>query len=450
MTGRWKGYPAYQGSGVEWLGDVPRGWTVRPLKHSARMNSETLPETTDPDWMIRYIEISGVDSLGRVSETEEVTFGKAPSRARRVVRSGDTLISTVRTYLKAITHFQEAPDNLIASTGFAVLRPLRKYCVPEFLAWAVRSDPFVAFVIANSEGVGYPAIAPGRLAALKLAIPGKDEQRAIAAFLDRETARIDALIAKKEHVIELLREQRTATISKLVTGGLDAAAPRRPSTVAWIGTIPAHWEVWRLKHCCKLETGHTPNRATAEYWVPEECTIPWVSLNDSKQLARVDVIEETAFCISPHGMANSSAHLLPAGAVAFTRDATIGLAAILGKPMAVSQHVIAWVCGPKMYNWYVLYAMYAMRPALEEFTAGSTLRTIGMPDVNRLACPVPPLDEQKAIVARIKAELLGIDSLLGRQEATLRLLREQRQALITAAVTGQIDVRGEVVLPEGS
>jgi len=243
---RWPPYPTYRDSGVGWLGKIPAHWETRRLKYAAAINTDTLPESTNPDFDLQYVDIGNVDSVGNILDIQEMSFERAPSRARRRVRHGDTIISTVRTYLKAIAHIDQPPDKVIVSTGFAVLRP-RPGLDPKYLWRLVQSQGFVDAVVAHSEGIGYPAIAPTKLADLPVWIPTLAEQRAIAAFLDRETARLDALVAKQERLIELLQEKRAALISHAVTKGLDPTAPMKDSGIPSVGQIPAHWEVRRNK-----------------------------------------------------------------------------------------------------------------------------------------------------------------------------------------------------------
>ena len=246
-TQRYKPYPAYKPSGIECFGDIPTNWEVRRLKYIATVNDEALPETTDPDLEITYVDIGNVDSIAGITGTEELVFEDAPSRARRIVRQGDVIISTVRTYLKAIARIEPNDANLIVSTGFAVIRP--QDLDSGFAAYALGSPYFVDRVVAHSVGVSYPAINASELACLDIAFPPLPEQQAIASFLDRETARIDEMVAKKERLIELLREKRTALITRAVTKGLDPDAPMKDSGVEWLGKTPAHWEpIKRVKH----------------------------------------------------------------------------------------------------------------------------------------------------------------------------------------------------------
>lgn len=228
-------------SGVDWLGNIPEGWEVVRVKAVATCNDEVLAEGTDPLTDLEYVEISGVDANDGIVETTETTFGAAPSRARRIVRDGDVLISTVRTYLRAIAQVAEAAPNLVASTGFAVLRP--KSVLSSFLGQVCRSEYFIAEVIARSFGVSYPAINASQIMALPVPLPPVHEQQTIAAFLDRETAKIDALTETATTAITLLQERRAALISAAVTGKIDvrevAKVPVQASQSLHVSTMVA-------------------------------------------------------------------------------------------------------------------------------------------------------------------------------------------------------------------
>ncbi len=206
-------------SGVEWLREIPAHWEVKRLKYLSTVNDEALPETTDPDMEFTYVDIGNVDSVRGITGTEDLVFEDAPSRARRVVRQGDVIISTVRTYLKAIARIEPTDANLIVSTGFAVLRP--RELDSGFAAYALSSPYFVDRVVAHSVGVSYPAINTSELACLDIAFPPLPEQQATAAFLDRETAKLDGLVVKVREAIQGLKELRTALISAAVTGRID-------------------------------------------------------------------------------------------------------------------------------------------------------------------------------------------------------------------------------------
>ena len=212
---------ALKASGIEWLGEVPEHWEVKPLKRWVRLNARTLGQKTSPDFEFRYVDIGSVQTGRLVKEPERIRFEAAPSRARRVLRRGDTIISTVRTYLKAIWYVGEDADDLIASTGFAVLTP-GSGVEPEYLGYVIQSSPFVNRVTANSIGIAYPAIAETVLGRFPVALPPTvDEQQAIVAHIKTESAPLDDAIARTEEEIKLIREYRDRLIADVVTGQVD-------------------------------------------------------------------------------------------------------------------------------------------------------------------------------------------------------------------------------------
>ena len=226
-------YPAYKDSGIEWLGKVPEHWDVRRLKHWLEINRQVLPEDTDPEYRFAYLDIRSV-ATGRLTENpKRLRFGDAPSRARRIVAPGDTIVSTVRTYLKAVWHAKSPGTRLIASTGFAVLTPGRN-TVPEFVSYTCQSDAFTDRVTAESVGIAYPAISEARFGTFSVCAPPLCEQRAIARFLDHADRRIRCHISATKRQIALLKEYRTRLIADVVTGKLDVreATTALPVSVA--------------------------------------------------------------------------------------------------------------------------------------------------------------------------------------------------------------------------
>ncbi len=217
-------------SGIPWLGDIPAHWEVKPLKHWTKINSHTLGEATDPDFEFRYIDISAVETGRLVREPEEMCFKKAPSRARRILTVGDTIVSTVRTYLKAVWFVGKDAEKLIASTGFAVFSP-NLDVEPEYLHYVLQDTSFVNQVSANSVGIAYPAIAESVLAQFHVAIPSsRKEQGALITAIKSRTQPIITAISRLEREIELIREYRTRLVADVVTGKLDVrqAAARLP------------------------------------------------------------------------------------------------------------------------------------------------------------------------------------------------------------------------------
>jgi len=212
---------ALKPSGIEWLGDVPKHWTVKPLKRWVRLNASALGEKTDPDFEFRYLDIGSVKTGRLAKELERLRFANAPSRARRVLRRGDTIISTVRTYLKAIWYINEDAGDLIASTGFAVLTPGREV-EPEFLGYVIQSSGFVNRVTANSIGIAYPAIAETVLGRFPVVMPPTlEEHQTILAHIKAESAPLDQAIEQALTEIKLIREYRDRQIADVVTGQVD-------------------------------------------------------------------------------------------------------------------------------------------------------------------------------------------------------------------------------------
>ncbi len=207
-------------SGVEWLGDVPEHWEVWRLKHWVGINEAVLSETTDPAFQFQYLEIGAVGTGILVHEPTTTTFGNAPSRARRIVRMGDTIISTVRTYLKAVWFAENVQGNLICSTGFAVLTP-RNSTSPKFVSYLTQSNAFTDRVTAESVGIAYPAIAENRFGTFHIPVPPKSEQTAIVNYLDKTTTNINATITHTRRQLDLMQEYRTRLIADVVTGKLD-------------------------------------------------------------------------------------------------------------------------------------------------------------------------------------------------------------------------------------
>lgn len=212
---------ALKPSSIEWTGEVPVHWSVKPLKRWVRLNANALGEKTDPDFEFRYLDIGSVKTGRLAKELERLRFKNAPSRARRILRRNDTIISTVRTYLKAIWYINEDADDLIASTGFAVLTPGTDV-EPEYLGYVIQSSGFVNRVTANSIGIAYPAIAETVLGRFPVVMPPNvTEQQAIVAHIKAESAPLDQAIEQALTEIKLILEYRDRKIADVVTGQVD-------------------------------------------------------------------------------------------------------------------------------------------------------------------------------------------------------------------------------------
>ena len=416
---------------------------VIPLKHIARVNVATLDDMTDPDYAFDYIDISSVTPEVGIARRERVTFGTAPSRARRKVAHGDTIVSTVRTYLRAVA-FVDEPDDLVVSTGFAVLSP-GAGVDPRYLYRAVQSKPFVDEVVARSTGVSYPAINPGELGRIGVHLPDADTQRAIADFLDRETERIDALVAKKQRLIELLQEKRTALISRAVTKGLDPDVPLKDSGIEWLGAIPAHWETRRLRVISPSQSvGLVINPST--YVVDEG--VPFLF---GSNISEFRIHADGARRISPASNRFLAPSILHSGDLVTVRVGDPGVTAVVPPELdgCNCASVMITSRSPGFDSQWLCYVMNSRvgRAQVEMVQYGAAQKQFNISHAVDFRYPVPPLREQIRIREHLDAQLVRLSGLHRTAEAGRAVLHEYRSALITAAVTGQIEVGATTLTP---
>lgn len=441
-------YPAYRPSGHDALGQIPAHWTAMLLKRDlafltsgSRGWAEHYSESGDI-----FIRIANLTRDSTRLDLEDAQFVIVPAGVegeRTKVQAGDVLFS-ITAYLGSVAVVPDGIGDAYVSQHLALARLRRSKLLPAWLAYFALSGAGERSLEAAGYGGTKVQLGLEDIANLVLPVPPLEEQKVAVAFLDRETAKIDALIAEQEKLIALLAEKRQATISQSVAQGLDSELPLKDSGVKWLGEVPAHWTVGKIQSFARRESGHTPSRQHPEYW--ENCTIPWFSLADVWQIrdGRQKHVFVTSEKVSELGIANSSARILPAGTVILSRTASVGYSAIMGCDMATTQDFVNWVCGPALNPEFLLYVLRGMRSEFDRLMMGSTHQTIYMPDVAKLMMALPPLDEQAKIVAYLDRATGQIDALRDDADRAIALLRERRSALISAAVTGQIDVRNAV------
>ena len=436
---RYRAHTVYKDSGVPWLGEIPAHWEVKRLKHIATWNDEVLPELTDSALEMTYVDISSVDSVQGILEKERLTFETAPSRARRIVRDGDVIVSTVRTYLRAIVFIDRPEPNMIVSTGFTVIRP--RGVRSTFAAYGVRAPYFVDAVVANSMGVSYPAINSDELVRLSVIYPTDEEQGEIVEFLDRETEKIDTLVEKKARLIELLQEKRTALITHVVTKGLHPDVSMKDSGVDWLGKIPAHWEVKpvnRLSDILRGKFTHRPRNDPTLYGGP----YPFIQTGEVARAQKHIVNYRQT--LNERGLKVSK--LFPCGTLVMTIAANIGDVAILEFAACFPDSVVGFVPRKGVDRDFVYYVLLAMK---SNFLREAPVNTQGNLNVERIgsrdnSMPLPSPSEQRAIASYLDRETTMLDALIAKVREAIDRLKELRTALISAAVTGKIDVREAV------
>ena len=451
---------------------LPPGWSSKRLKNLATYNDEVLGENTDEEKEIDYVEISGVSLSHGIEEIERMTFGQAPSRARRKVRSGDVLISTVRTYLRAIAKVDEASDDLIASTGFCVVRP-NDDADSGFLGWAVQSEPFVSEVVARSVGVSYPAINATELVTIDVPRPPLDTQQRIARFLDEKTARIDGLIEKKWELLDRLAEKRQALITRAVTKGLNPDVPIKPSGIDWLGEIPVHSQAiapapsGRVGHHAAPRGDRRPPRGACG--MTELALPPGWSSKRLKNLAtyndevlgentdeekEIDYVEISGVSLS-HGIEEIERMTFgqaPSRARRKVRSGDILISTVrtylraIAKVNEASDDLIAstgfCIVRPNddTDSGFLGWAVQS-EPFVSEVVArsvGVSYPAINATELVTIDVPRPPLDTQRRIARFLDQKTARIDATRKQILCSIESLSEYRSALITTAVTGQL------------
>jgi type I restriction enzyme S subunit len=293
-----------------------------------------------------------------------------------------------------------------------------------------------------STGSTYEAVSADDIGDFICVLPSLKEQRGVAFFLDRETAKINALVAKKERLIELLHEKRKALITRAVTKGLDPNMPMKDSGVEWLGEIPAHWGVKRLKRIVEFRGGGTPSKNNLDYWRGD---IPWVSPKDMK----ISVIVDTEDKITAQALRESATQLVPAGSVLLVVRSGILVhsipVAITGREVTLNQDMKALISRAGLVPEYLMCLFSGLQKELlvEWKKEGATVESLEFELLASTPTPLPSECEQRAIAAFLDREMAKIDALISKIHEAIDKLKEYRIALISAAVTGKIDVREE-------
>jgi type I restriction enzyme S subunit len=430
---RYKRYPAYKDSGVEWLEEIPAHWEVKRLKYVAPARLSKLD--VKPDDAV-YVGLEHIESW-----TCRLLLENQPETVDSVVgsfKAGDVLFGKLRPYLAKVAR----PDfDGVCTSEILPLRPVGE-CSQSYLMYALLNAAYIYWLDSLTYGTKMPRVSPEQVAVSFVSLPPVPEQRAIAAFLDRETARIDALVAKKERLIELLQEKRTALITRAVTKGLDPTVPMKDSGVEWLGEIPAHWEVLALKRRAKrIQTGTTPPTSETTYY--EDGVVAWYgpgSFADELPLqAPTKFIAESA-------VRDGVARVFESGtAVIVTIGATIGKVAFMERAGSCNQQITGVTFDRQRVDArYGAYQLKRLEPVLRGIAPNTTLPILDQEEVGYLPFAIPPDVEQRAIAAFLDHETARIDALIAKVHDAIDRLKELRTALISAAVTGKIDVREEV------
>ncbi|WP_035466350.1 restriction endonuclease subunit S [Burkholderia sp. WSM2232] len=442
-------YREYRDIGSQWLGAVPAHWSVKRLRFVVELNPSKselakLPKDTEVSFL--PMEAIGDDGSLNVEKT----------RALQEVETGYTYFRDGDVTVAKITPcFENGKGALMAgllggigfgTTELIVARPKSGQVSAKFLNWIFQSPGFRKQGEAWMYGAGGQKRVPDDFVRNCLwCFPPFTEQEAISAFLDRETSKIDALISEQEKLLELLAEKRQATISHAVTRGLNPDVPMKDSGVAWLGHVPSHWTLKQLRHIAKIVRGASPRPAGDPLFFSNENhgngNLPWVTV---AEVTKDDTyfLETVSEYLTPDGIQNSQK--FESGTVVFTNSgATLGVPKILKIDCCANDGILAFKNLSRDVEPLFLYMFLS--------TTTERLRTEmkqggGQPNLNTdivkgIVFAQPSINEQRSIVSFIQDELKRLDSLKAQAFRAIELLSERRSALISAAVTGKIDVR---------
>ena len=415
---RFPRYPEYKESGFELLGSIPGGWSIFAMKRFAQLAyGDALPtEARDGDGQIPVYGSNGIVGFHSSANT------KSPA----------ILIGRKGSYgaLNWSTQSAFAIDTVYYIDKANCLENLR------WLFWALHIADFSGY----SQDTGVPGLSRTLAHNTHLPLPTHEEQTAIATFLDHETAKIDALVAEQEKLIDLLKEKRQAVISHAVTKGLDLNVPMKDSGVEWLGQVPEHWEVISLKRLWDIiDCKHV----TAEF---VEEGFPLASIREVQShfvnLECAKLTTDFFYTLMIEGGRDPRP-----GDLIFSRNATVGEVAQVADwhpSFAMGQDVcLLRKQDPKSSTDY-FQAVLKSKVAQDQLAVlmiGSTFKRINVEEIRNLTVPMPPIEEQAIIANWLKENVSGLDALLRESQHAIDLLKERRAALISAAVTGKIDVR---------
>lgn len=422
-------YPAYKDSGVEWLGEVPAHWEVRRLKHNLKLLTEKTDRRSNP---IALENIEGWSGRFIPTETEFEGDGVAFDK-------GDILFGKLRPYLAKALLAEAAGE---AVGDFHVMRP-QTGIHARFAQYEILNRSFVDIVDGSTFGSKMPRASWEFVGSMSLPTPPFVEQAGIAAFLDHETEKIDALVAEQERLIELLKEKRQAVISHAVTKGLDPSVPMKDSGVEWLGEVPVHWETTRLKHATELIVD-CPHETPTYSDEGEYLVIRTADIFDGV------LCEDGLYRVSEMEYFNRvRRQSLLQGDVVYGREGERwGHAALVPRSdtfclgQRMMQFRVAKHVDPEYMMW-LLNSEVVYRQGQQD-TVGATSPHVNVGTIRNYALCSPPLAEQQCIGMHLSAKAREFDALIEDATVAIDLLTERRTALISAAVTGQIDVRGWV------
>jgi type I restriction enzyme S subunit len=422
-------YQSYKDSTEGWIGEVPKHWHIRKLKHlfyekkhRANMNLNC-----------------GAISFGKVVTKDDEKILQSTKASYQEVLSGEFLINPLNLNYDLISlRIALSEIDVVVSAGYIVIKEREALDKGYFKYFLHRYD--VAYMKLLGSGVRQ-TISFNHIANSLLVFPPLEEQNLIANFLDQKTAQIDEAIAIKEQQINLLKERKQIIIQQAVTQGLDPNVPMKDSGVEWIGKIPAHWEVFKLSHIAKIDAGSTPDRSNAKYWNGD---IPWIKTGEVKY----SKIYETEEYITSAGLKNSSLRLAPVNTLVmamYGQGVTRGRVAILGVPATYNQACCGMTFKELVSVEYAQYFFIAAYPYIRDDGNESSQMNLSAGYISSLKMCATSFYEQLAIVKYLDEKIAKVEEAMLGQQAQIEKLKEYKTTLINSAVTGKIKITPEMV-----
>jgi len=412
-------------SGIEWIGKIPDDWDINKFKYSTILINKTIENS---DFSIALENIQSWTGKYNTTDTEYDSSGTKFNK-------GDILFGKLRPYLAKVYLANQSGK---AIGDIYVFRG-KKY-LPGYLFYLIDSHNFINIVNSSTYGSRMPRASWDFIGNLETTLPPLSEQQAIAHYLDRKTEAVDALIEKKEQLIEKLNEKRQALITRAVTKGLHPDVPMKDSGIEWLGEIPGHWEVWKASHAFKkIGSGTTPKSDNLEYY---DGDILWITTSELRE----NEIYDTKSKLSSKAIHDfSSLDIYDKNSVIIAMyGATIGRLGIMKEKATVNQACCVFSDSQKIDYKFFYYWIYSARPIIISHSYGGGQPNINQEYLKSLHIPVPNMSEQKEIVKYIDNKTESMDFLIQKNDYLISKLKEYRQSLISAAVTGKIDVREEV------
>ena len=445
---RFRRYPAYKGSGVDWLGEVPAHWDVKRLRLTVTGCQNGVwgaePDGIDDTICVRVADFNRVEFRVGLDEPTLRSIDRGTLQ-NRLLQEKDLLLEKSgggeKQPVGAVVIFDHR-ERAVCS-NFVARMPVADDHHPRYLTY-LHAALYSARINTRSikQSTGIQNLDSASYLSESVGIPGEHEQHTIAVFLDRKTAKIDALVAMKERLIELLQEKRTALITLAVTRGLDPSVPMKDPGVEWLGEIPTHWEVKRLWHL-------TPRDRKIMYGIvlpgPNiDVGVPIVKGGDVARRLKLDALSRTSFEIESHYVRSR----LRGGDLVYAIRGSIGEVEVVPAELEganLTQDAARVAYTNATHGGWLLYALRSkgVFGQLEAGALGATIKGINIRDLKRARIPVPPKSEQTEVASFLAAEIRKFDDLSSKIRTAIDHLKEYRTALISAAVTGKIDVRKE-------